>query len=422
MGVFFKMRIGQLHQYFLESKGVSTDTRDLKENSMFFALKGKQFNGNEYAHEALNKGASYAIIDERKFHTSTKTILVDDVLQTLQQLANFHRGQLKCPVIGITGSNGKTTTKELINEVLSKQFKVCCTRGNLNNHIGVPLTILSADLETEILIVEMGANHQGEIKILSELADVNFGIITNIGKAHLEGFGSFQGVISAKKELYDFIEQKRGTIFINKNDKLLISISRHLICIEYDDEVYNNESAFAAVQFNGLNIQSKLIGNYNCSNINAACAIGHYFGVEILDIKQAIEEYAPSNNRSQFILTDQNNSLILDAYNANPSSMMESITSFYTIVKDKKLIILGDMLELGEESKLEHQKICDWMVKNSSDAILVGAEFEKCIHPFKQFKDVDECAQWLTQESIKNTLILLKGSRTIRLEKLRPLL
>ena len=409
MGVFFKMKIALLHQYFLKSSGISTDTRNIKENYMFFALKGKHFNGNEYAGEALKRGASYVIVDDEKYHAGSRTILVDDVLETLQQLANYHRGQLTCPVIGITGSNGKTTTKELINEVLSMQFKVCCTKGNLNNHIGVPLTILSADLDTEFLIVEMGANHQGEIKILSEIADVDYGIITNIGKAHLEGFGSFQGVISAKKELYDFVEQKNGTIFINKNDALLVSISEHISKIEYDDEVHNDASAFATIQFNTFTIQSKLIGNYNCPNIKAACVIGQYFGVETSDIKQAIEDYSPSNNRSQFFITEQNNSLIMDAYNANPSSMTESIKSFNTIAHNKKLMILGDMLELGEYAKLEHQKICDWVVKNSSDAILVGAEFEKCIHPFKQFKDVEECAQWLAQESIKNTLVLVEG-------------
>lgn len=415
------MNISLLHDYFLSSSGISTDTRNIKQNSIFFALKGKHFNGNHFAEKALEMGAAYAVVDEQQ-HADARLLVVDDVLLTLQQLANFHRKQLQCPVIGITGSNGKTTTKELINVVLNKAFKVCCTQGNLNNHIGVPLTILSADLETDFLIVEMGANHKGEIKLLSQIADIDYGIITNIGKAHLEGFGSFEGVISAKKELYDFIQQKNGTIFINKNDSLLSQLSKGMSKIEYDDNVLNGQSSFAKVNFKSTTIQSKLIGNYNCPNIKAACTVGYHFGVDLAKIKEAIEDYTPQNNRSQYIDTTRNNSLILDAYNANPSSMIEAIKSFNSIEHDKKLMILGDMLELGKESKMEHQKIIDFISGKNTDTILIGDEFGNCKNTFRQFDDVEQCANWLTSEQITNSLVLLKGSRGIKLEHLQAFL
>lgn len=416
------MKIEYLHDHFLKSTGVSTDSRKIIRGCLFFALKGERFNGNEYAEQAITMGASYAVVDDPTLQPNDHMILVDDVLQTLQQLANYHRHQLTCPVLGITGSNGKTTTKELINVVLSKSFKICCTKGNLNNHIGVPLTILSADLDTEFLIVEMGANHQNEINYLCDIADIDYGLITNIGKAHLEGFGSFEGVISAKKELYDFIEKKRGTIFINKNDGLLTSLSNHLNRIEYDDVVHDGESPFASVDFKSLVIQSKLIGNYNGSNIKAACTIGDFFGVSLNDIKDAIEEYAPQNNRSQFIVTEKQNSLILDAYNANPSSMRESIQSFNRISNDKKIVILGDMLELGKESITEHQHLIEMIEAKQLDAILIGHEFNQCKHGFKQFLNTEDCLQWIQENPIAETFILLKGSRGIRLEQLRPFL
>jgi len=325
-------------------------------------------------------------------------------------------------VLGITGTNGKTTTKELINIVLEKKYKVVCTKGNLNNHIGVPLTLLSATLDTEFLIVEMGANHQNEIKLLSEIANINYGIITNIGKAHLEGFGSVEGVTKTKKELYDYIKKQTGTIFINKEDELLQQISTGIHKVEYSTIEYNDGSPFASVKYANEIIQSKLIGTYNCTNIQAAISIGLYFDVALKDIKSAIENYSPQNNRSQLERTTKGNSLVIDYYNANPTSMIKAIQSFYTIDSDKKLFILGDMLELGESSKAEHQKIVDELVKNNSEAILIGKEFGKCSHSYPHFDDVFEAKKWLLEKPFKDYYILLKGSRGIKLEESRELL
>ncbi|MGC6489908.1 MAG: UDP-N-acetylmuramoyl-tripeptide--D-alanyl-D-alanine ligase [Flavobacteriales bacterium] len=416
------MNIATLHQLFLESTGVSTDTRKVSTNNIFFALKGENFNGNKFALDAINKGASYAIVDEDEYSNHHRCIVVEDSLKTLQDLASFHRSKLHCPVLGITGSNGKTTTKELISSVLSTQLKVVSTKGNLNNHIGVPLTILSADLDTEFLIVEMGANHRKEIKFLSEIADIDFGIITNIGKAHLEGFGSLQGIIDTKKELYDYIGVKNGKLFVNKNDVLLQSLSKGMNKLEYSINPINTSSPFAAIEFKGINIQSQLIGYYNCANISAACFIGDYFNISVSNLKLAIESYQPKNNRSQLSSTTQNNSLILDAYNANPSSMLEAITSFTNITHNKKVLILGDMLELGNESTKEHQNIVDLLSEINSKVILVGKEFSKCSHQYTHFMTIEACKNWLKNLNISDSLILLKGSRGIRLEELQRFL
>ena len=412
------MEIQKLHQLFLSTTGISTDTRNILKNSIFFALKGQNFNGNEFAEKAINNGAKFAVIDEKKYVTDSNYILVQDVLQTLQKLAHFHRKKLKCPVLGITGTNGKTTSKELIHEVLKRKFKVHCTQGNLNNHIGVPLTILNADLNTEFLIIEMGANHPKEIQFLCNIADIDYGIITNIGKAHLEGFGSYEGIKKTKKELYDFLQLKNGTVFVNTKDELLMQLSEPLNRILYSTQSQESDSPYASVSFQNKLINSQLIGHYNIDNINAACSIGHYFGVPLKDIQSAIESYTPKNNRSQLLKTAKNNSLILDAYNANPSSMMEALKSFSRLKANHKLYILGDMLELGSTSVQEHQSIINFLNANTNKVILIGQEFGKCQHLFHHFQNTKQAKEWINHQGLENHFILIKGSRGIGLEDL----
>ena len=416
------MGIKELHYLFINSTGISTDSRQIEKDSLFFALKGDKFNGNLYAQNAIEKGAKFAIIDDSKYEFNDSCILVDDVLTCLQHLAKYHRSLLDCPVLGITGTNGKTTTKELITAVIEKKFKTVSTKGNLNNHIGVPLTLLSTKLDTEFLIVEMGANHIHEIDLLCDLAQIDFGIITNIGKAHLEGFGSEQGVIQAKKELYDHIESKDGTLFVNACDKLLMSISSGINRISYNTEKQSNtDSPFAEVSYKNHHISSKLIGDYNRTNILAACEIGSYFGLSTEEIKTAIEGYTPSNNRSQLIKTT-NNTIVMDAYNANPSSMIEAIKAFENIKHERKRYILGDMLELGIKSLEEHQNIVDELSKKSSEVILVGQEFARCKHHYNHFVDSHLALKWIEENPIKGEFILLKGSRGIQLENLKTVL
>ncbi len=416
------MNIKELHNIFLKSSGVTTDSRHIELNSIFFALKGDNFDGNKYAKSAIDKGASFAVVDNKAYCLNEKYILVDDVLSCLQELSKYHRKQLNCPVLGITGTNGKTTTKELITAVIEKKFKTVATKGNFNNHIGVPLTLLSAKLDTEFLIVEMGANHIHEIEFLCGLAQVDFGIITNIGKAHLEGFGSVEGVIKAKKELYDHIDINDGTLFVNANDKLLMSISENTKRILYNiKEQELSNSPFAEVVFNDSLISSQLIGDYNRTNILAACEIGHYFGVSLENTKEAIESYTPSNNRSQLLKTNRN-TIVLDAYNANPSSMTEAIKAFQKVNHKKKLFILGDMLELGENSLVEHQSIIDELSQNNQKVILVGQEFNKCQHNFAHFLNSKDALDWIEENPIEDMFILLKGSRGIKLEMLKEAL
>lgn len=416
------MNINELHSLFLKSSGVTTDSRQIELNSIFFALKGDNFDGNKYAKSAIDKGASFAVVDSQVYCLNEKYILVDDVLSCLQELSRYHRKQLNCPVLGITGTNGKTTTKELITAVIKKKFKTVATKGNFNNHIGVPLTLLSAKLDTEFLIVEMGANHIHEIEFLCGLAQVDFGVITNIGKAHLEGFGSVEGVIKAKKELYDHIDVNDGTLFVNANDKMLMSISENTERILYNvKEQEENNSPFAEVIYNGYLISSKLIGDYNRTNILAACEIGYYFGVSLEKIKEAIESYIPSNNRSQLLETIRN-TIILDAYNANPSSMTEAIKTFQKVNHKKKLFILGDMLELGENSLVEHQSIIDELSQNNQKVILIGKEFNKCQHNFVHFFNSEDALDWIKENPIEDMFILLKGSRGLKLELLKEVL
>ena len=416
------MDIKELHKIFLKSSGVTTDSRQIELNSIFFALKGDNFDGNKYAKSAIDKGASFAVVDNQAYCLNENYILVDDVLSCLQELSKYHRKQLNCPVLGITGTNGKTTTKELITAVIEKKFRTVATKGNYNNHIGVPLTLLRAKLDTEFLIVEMGANHIHEIEFLCGLAQIDFGIITNIGKAHLEGFGSVEGVIKAKKELYEHIDINDGTLFVNANDKLLKSISENTDRILYNiNEQEQSNSPFAKVIYNGSLISSQLIGDYNRTNILAACEIGRYFGVSLEKTKEAIESYTPSNNRSQLLETNRN-TIVLDAYNANPSSMTEAIKAFQKVNHKKKLLILGDMLELGENSLVEHQSIIDELSQDNQKVILVGQEFNKCQHNFVHFFNSEDALVWIEENQIEDMFILLKGSRGIKLEILKDAL
>ncbi|MDG1790885.1 MAG: UDP-N-acetylmuramoyl-tripeptide--D-alanyl-D-alanine ligase, partial [Flavobacteriaceae bacterium] len=341
------MKIKEIHQHFLNSSGISTDTRNIKNNSLFFALKGDHFNGNEFAHLALDKGACKVIIDEKKF-MNDHSILVPNVLKTLQELASFHRTYLNIPIIALTGSNGKTTTKELVNVVLSKKFKTVATSGNFNNHIGVPLTLLNMDKSTELGIVEMGANHPGEIELLCTITKPDYGYITNFGKAHIEGFGSLEGVIKSKSELYQYLRATNKTVFVNDNDKNQKKKSEHIKKFTFGNESQNcapqliDSSNELLLLFEGLTIQSHLIGHYNFNNIAAAITMGSYFGVDRMNIKKAIESYVPNNNRSQ-IIKKETNTIILDAYNANPTSMMAALKNFIQSSSPNKIVFLGDM-------------------------------------------------------------------------------
>jgi len=388
------MEIEQLHRLFEQHPHISTDTRKIIPNSIFFALKGANFNGNQFAVQALKSGAAYAVIDEVPAEKNERLIEVKDSLKCLQQLAAFHRKKLGTPILAITGTNGKTTTKELTAAVLSMKYKLCFTQGNLNNHIGVPLTLLQMDSSTEMAVIEMGANHPGEIDALCQIAAPDFGLITNVGKAHLEGFGSFEGVVQTKTELYRFLKGEPAS-----TDYFVV----------------------AKVLFpkGWLYLKSKLIGSYNFDNILAAACIGHYFQVDPLLIQKAIENYTPSNNRSQLIETGANK-IIMDAYNANPTSMMASLHNFISIRHPQKVLILGDMLELGQESESEHQKIVDFISENEFEQVfLVGKNFSKTSdrQKTKKFDNAELLTDYLTKQPLENKLILIKGSRGISLEK-----
>ncbi|KGO87362.1 UDP-N-acetylmuramoyl-tripeptide--D-alanyl-D-alanine ligase [Flavobacterium rivuli WB 3.3-2 = DSM 21788] len=423
------MEISQLYQYFTSCSALSTDTRKIMPNSIFFALKGDNFDANTFASEALNMGARYVVIDNPAYKTGDRMLLVENTLEALQQLAQHHRRQLGLPVIALTGSNGKTTTKELVNAVLSKKYSTKATVGNLNNHIGVPLTLLSFTTETEIGIVEMGANHQKEIEMLCELAEPNFGYITNFGKAHLEGFGGYDGVIKGKSELYTYLETHTKTAFVNLDDEIqdkkTEALSRFTFATNsYDGNVRIDDvdaNPMVRLIYNDLHIQSHLIGIYNASNISAAIAIGNYFKVADSEIKAAIENYIPTNNRSQ--LTEKNgNKIILDAYNANPSSMMAALTNFVQLDEEPKIAILGDMFELGTESLAEHKKLVQYLAgEEGVKVIFVGNDFyankikNSHLHFFKTYEDLKNNASVLQTD--KKALILIKGSRGMALER-----
>ncbi|WP_103866546.1 UDP-N-acetylmuramoyl-tripeptide--D-alanyl-D-alanine ligase [Aquimarina sp. I32.4] len=422
------MTINQIHQLFISSHGVCTDTRKIKQNSLFFALKGENFNGNTYAQKALELGASYAIIDEATYKTSEKHILVNDTLKTLQDLASFHRDHLNTPIIALTGSNGKTTTKELINSVLSSSFQTTATLGNLNNHIGVPLTLLSMTKETQIGIVEMGANHLEEIKLLCEIAKPDYGYITNIGKAHLEGFGSIEGVLKGKTELYDYLKKHNKLVFLNRDDKKLTDAASGMNIYSFatsssESDInisITNSTPNVAVYYNDTTISSHLIGEYNFTNIAAAIAIGNYFKISTSIIKKAIASYIPTNNRSQ-IIKEGKHTIILDAYNANPTSMEAAIANFTKLPDKNKIVFLGDMFELGKESLLEHQKIVDQISNVEIDKIyLIGNIFYETTNTdsrIKKYTSYEDLKNNWNLNSKKNT-ILIKGSRGMKLERI----
>jgi len=427
------MDIQELHKLFLESDGVCTDSRKISKNQLFFALSGDNFDGNLFANQAIEHGAKLAIIDNAKFKISNEFHLVPNVLESLQQLALYHRKWLNTPVVAITGTNGKTTTKELISKVLQNKFNVTYTQGNLNNHIGVPLTLLRFTKETEIGVVEMGANHQNEIAQLCSIALPDFGIINNIGKAHLEGFGSFEGVVKAKTELYDYCRKNNKKVFVNGDDSLLINLSEGLQKTLYGKSETNDIYArfisadpFLALEWKGYNIQSQLVGEYNFYNILAAISVGVHFGVKEKEIADAIAGYKPQNNRSQLTKT-ANNTLIIDAYNANPSSMELAIKNFGNVKSSNKLLILGDMFELGTTSVLEHQKIIDLVESlKFENAIFIGKFFSEIgkdkISKFDFFLSTNDLMEYFTKNKISGYTILLKASRGIQLEKVLELL
>lgn len=423
-------KIKQLYQAFLSSSGVTTDTRKIEPDNIFFALKGPNFNGNQFAELALEKGAKLIVIDEIEFANIPNTFLVDNCLLVLQELAKYHRKQFNFPIIGLTGSNGKTTTKELVQAVLSKKFKTKATFGNLNNHIGVPLTLLSFPLDLEIGIVEMGANHQKEIEFLSAICQPNFGLITNFGKAHLEGFGGEEGVIKGKSELFTNINNSKGYIFYNADDskqvellknydkKYGFSLKKHLADVHYE---VNNQAKNVQIKIDNLVVDSNLFGSYNAFNMMYAVSIGKHFNIPIQKIKEAIENYIPQNNRSQW-KTTKKNQLILDAYNANPSSMSSAIQEFYQLKTEfPKLCILGDMFELGSSSEFEHQNILHLLCKLNLKAYMVGNNFNilKEFYPhFSFFENVDKLIDSKVLDKVQNKTILIKGSRGIKLESI----
>lgn len=422
------MNIKSLHQLFLKSNTVCRDTRDITEGCMFFALKGANFNGNTFAKEAIEKGASYAIVDEASYAIDDKYILVKDTLHTFQQLAKQHRAYLNIKIIALTGSNGKTTTKELINCVLQKKYNTVATFGNLNNHIGVPLTLLAMTTETEIGIVEMGANHLKEIEDLCAIANPDYGYITNFGKAHLEGFGSIEGVIKGKSELYDHLKANNKLIFINaEDDKQIQQLDNYKNHYKFGttskaDVITSMISAtpFVNTKFNNHTTNSNLIGIYNFDNISAAITIGRYFEVSDNDIKYAIESYIPENNRSQ-IIERKSNSIVLDAYNANPTSMSAALDNFNSMAGKHKIAILGDMFELGQETEKEHISIAKYASSLNIDIVyLVGINFYKAKFESQKtawFKSFEALEQKLKSTKIKNSTMLIKGSRGMALER-----
>lgn len=425
------MKLAALYQIFLECSVVTTDSRNCPAGSLFIALKGESFNGNVFAGKALEAGCKYVVVDEPQYapEGDERFILVDDCLGTLQQLANYHRRQLGTRVIGITGTNGKTTTKELISAVLSQSYNVLYTQGNLNNHIGVPLTLLRLKPEHNLAVIEMGANHPGEIDFLAHIAEPDYGIITNVGKAHLEGFGSFEGVIRTKGELYDYLRNKENaTVFIHHDNPYLADISAGLNLVPYGSEcslyvngqVTGNSPCLsfewkAGREGERHEVQTHLIGEYNFSNALAAVTIGRFFGVEPQKIDEALSEYIPQNNRSQLKKTESN-TLIIDAYNANPTSMMAALTNFHAMNVPHKMLILGDMRELGVESAAEHQKIVDYIKECDFDKVLfVGDRFAACRHSYPTYPDVQELIRYLHTDKPQNCMILIKGSNGIRL-------
>jgi len=414
------MDIKEIYALFQQHSTICTDSRKIWNGAMFISLKGENFNGNKYALKAIQDGCSYAIIDEKEYDTHQNTILVNNALKTLQDLATYHRSQLNIPIIGITGTNGKTTSKELINAVLSSELSCYATKGNLNNHIGVPLSVLEINKKHTIAIIEMGANHQKEIEFLCNIAQPTYGVITNIGSAHLEGFGNLQAVIDTKNELYEFINHNKGHLFVNAEDELLLNISNGISQITYGKSgeitgLITDITPLLSLKYNNEIINSHLIGDFQFSNIMLAICIGKYFNVSTQNIKRSIENYIPTNNRSQLVKT-KTNTLILDAYNANPSSMKAMLNSFANQQYKNKLCILGDMLELGRESEKEHLDIIKLTNQLDLDCIFVGEIFNSLTE--NGFKTRNELAKNIQEKNIHKKTILLKGSRGIGLELL----
>ncbi|WP_372947944.1 UDP-N-acetylmuramoyl-tripeptide--D-alanyl-D-alanine ligase [Mariniphaga sp.] len=424
------MTIDQIYKLFEAHPNVITNSRKIEKGCLFFALKGENFNGNKFAHDALNKGAAFAFVDEQEYHNSEKTILVENVLQTLQELALFHRRKLGIPILGITGSNGKTTTKELISTVLSEKYQVAFTQGNLNNHIGVPLTLLTMNKSTEIGVVEMGANHPFEIGELCAIADPDLGIITNIGRAHLEGFGSFETIKKTKAELYEHLKRKGGTIFYN-NDNIILqeligdysrTVSFGKTSADFTGEpVSSPPYLHAKLNFpkGAIYLNTQLTGHYNFENLMAAACIGNYFQVDPLKIQSAIKNYRPKNNRSQLI-EKSGLQIIMDAYNANPTSMQASIESFVSAFQQPRFLIMGDMLELGDQALKEHISILEQTKKHPFEAVfLVGPVFKEAAQSssYYTFPDVSALCNYFAQNPVKKGSVLIKGSRGIHLEK-----
>lgn len=426
------MEIEELYNRFTECNGLTTDSRHCPEGSMFLALKGETFNGNAFAAQSLAQGCRYAVVDEPQYASpeNPRIIFVDNCLETLQKLANYHRRRLGTRMIGVTGTNGKTTTKELIATVLGEKFKVLYTQGNFNNHIGVPLTLLRLKPEHEMAVIEMGANHPGEIKALVHIAEPDYGIITNVGKAHLQGFGSFEGVIRTKGELYDFLREKgNSTIFIQNENPYLNKIATGLTCVRYGqtpglDVTGKVVSCSPFLRFSWTaegtshEVQTHLIGSYNLDNALAAVTIGRYFGVEDAKICHALSSYVPQNNRSQLVHT-ASNTLIVDAYNANPTSMMAALENFRQMEAAHKVAILGDMKELGEGSYEEHQKVVDFLKECGFERVmLVGPEFGATSSSFEHYKDVKEVEALLAIHPLQGCCVLVKGSNSMKLSEL----
>ena len=431
------MNIEQLYQTYLLSRTVTTDSRQITAGCIFFAFKGVSFDGNAFAPQALEQGAALCVISDPQYKVDDRCVVVDDVLATLQQLARHHRAHLDIPFVGITGTNGKTSTKELLYAVLSKKYRTHATAGNFNNHLGVPLTLLSIPADAQIAIIEMGANHPGEIATLCHIADPDYGLITNVGRAHLEGFGSFEGVVRTKTELYRHLAAKQGMVFVNADNDLLVAqaaqcglqavsygsseqaqVRGHLVGSDPYMKFYIEEGD------NVYTIQSNLLGSYNFDNAMASAAIGRYFGVEMWDIKEAIEQYVPNNNRSQYKETGRN-ALLLDCYNANPSSMKVALDSFEAMAGENKVAMLGGMRELGEESQREHEAIVERLLSNPTmHAVLVGPEyaFADGKPNIRWFPDVDAAVAYFAEHPLNGATVLLKGSNSTRMWKLEEVL
>ena len=422
--------IEKIYQLYSEKYVVTTDSRKVEPGCVFVALKGEHFDGNDFAYQVANDNIAACVIADRKdLPHHERLFIVDDSLTTLQELAKLHREKCNTPIIGITGTNGKTTTKELVASVLSQKYNIIYTQGNFNNHLGVPLTLLQIKPDTEIAVVEMGANHPKEIELLCSLAQPNFGIITNIGKAHIEGFGSFEGVVKTKNELYDYLRNTNGKVFLNNDNHLLKELAQNLTNVKYgknDNADYHasilSSNPYLSISWNNNTINTKLVGEYNFENVMAAITVGCYFNVDQKLIIKALESYHPTNNRSQFIKTEKNE-VVMDAYNANPVSMSNSVKNFRNISDDNHLLILGDMKELGNESLNEHQEIINLIKElKFNNVILVGSEFNKINHDFISFLNVDELIRHINQNEISGMKILVKGSNSIHLEKIINLL